>query len=84
MKQQKELCPSASVAEAQAQRFINYYQSNGWKVGRHPMQHWQAAARNWLLNLQDYEKTQRSYAPKSFSNPSQESTERPMDYSIPL
>ena len=84
MQGQTTLCPNASVAQAQAQRFINYYQSNGWKVGRHPMQDWQAAARNWLLNLHDYEKTQRSYAPKSCANHSQESGERPMDYSIPL
>lgn len=28
-------------------RFINYYTSNGWKVGRNPMKDWQATARNW-------------------------------------
>ncbi|WKN44290.1 helix-turn-helix domain-containing protein [Tunicatimonas pelagia] len=84
MQQQTELCPNASVAKVQASRFVNYYQSNGWKVGRHPMQDWQAAARNWLFNLQDYEKTQRSYPQKSFANPTEESSERPMDYSIPL
>ncbi|MEM6844985.1 MAG: helix-turn-helix domain-containing protein [Bacteroidota bacterium] len=84
MQGQTELCSSVAIAKAQAQRFINYYQSNGWKVGRHPMQDWQAAARNWLLNLQDYEKTQRSYIQQSFTNPQEENGERPMDYSIPL
>ena len=84
MQGQTELCSNASVAKAQASRFINYYQSNGWKVGRHPMQDWQAAARNWLLNTQQYETAQRSYAPKSFVNPIKENGERPMDYSIPL
>lgn len=29
------------------QRFFNYYEANGWKVGRNPMKDWKAAARNW-------------------------------------
>ena len=29
------------------QHFIDYYQSNGWKVGRNPMKDWKAAVRNW-------------------------------------
>ena len=32
-----------------AERFYNYYESNGWKVGKNPMKDWKAAARNWLL-----------------------------------
>ena len=51
---QKELCPSALTARAQALRFVNYYESNGWKVGRNAMQDWRAAANNWLLNAQAY------------------------------
>lgn len=30
-----------------AQRFVDYYTSNGWMVGRNKMKDWQAAARNW-------------------------------------
>lgn len=30
-----------------AQRFLDYYDSNGWKVGRNPMKDWKAAVRNW-------------------------------------
>lgn len=30
-----------------ADRFIAYYESNGWKVGRNPMKDWRAAVRNW-------------------------------------
>ena len=29
------------------ERFINYYESNGWKVGRSQMKDWKAAVRNW-------------------------------------
>jgi hypothetical protein len=28
-------------------RFLNYYSSNGWKVGKNKMQDWKATARNW-------------------------------------
>ena len=30
-----------------AQRFVDYYTANGWKVGRSAMKDWQAAVRNW-------------------------------------
>ena len=30
-----------------AQGFINYYDSNGWKVGKVPMKDWRAAVRSW-------------------------------------
>lgn len=29
------------------ERFIDYYTSNGWKVGRNPMKDWKAAVRTW-------------------------------------
>lgn len=29
------------------QRFIDYYTSNGWKVGKNSMKDWKAAVRNW-------------------------------------
>jgi hypothetical protein len=40
----------------EAEKFFNYFQSNGWKVGgRAPMKDWQAAARNWILNSGKFE-----------------------------
>lgn len=30
-----------------AQRFVNYYTSIGWKVGKNPMKDWHAAVRTW-------------------------------------
>ena len=32
-----------------AERFYNYYESNGWKVGKNKMKSWKAAVRNWEL-----------------------------------
>ena len=29
------------------QRFVDYYTSNGWRVGKNPMKDWKAAVRNW-------------------------------------
>lgn len=30
-----------------AQKFVDYYTSNGWKVGKNPMKDWKAAVRTW-------------------------------------
>lgn len=36
-----------------AERFIDYYTSNGWKVGKNPMKDWKAAVRTWERNGYD-------------------------------
>ena len=36
-----------------AHRFYDYYESNGWRVGKTPMKDWQAAIRNWVRNEQN-------------------------------
>lgn len=33
-----------------AERFLNYYESNGWKVGKNPMKDWRACVRTWERN----------------------------------
>lgn len=33
--------------DVDANRFVDYYTSNGWKVGRNPMKDWKAAVRSW-------------------------------------
>lgn len=33
-----------------SQRFVDYYASNGWKVGKNPMKDWKAAVRTWERN----------------------------------
>lgn len=42
-----------------AERFINYYESNGWMVGRNKMKNWKAAVSNWASK--DKPKTNTSY-----------------------
>ena len=66
--------------ELEANKFFNYFSSNGWLVGgKTPMVDWQAAAQNWILN-----------APKFISNEQQPNrtkhlnTRTDKDYSEPL
>lgn len=33
-----------------AEKFLDYYESNGWKVGKNPMKDWKATVRNWNRN----------------------------------
>jgi hypothetical protein len=32
----------------EAEKFFNFYESNGWKVGKNKMANWKAAATNWV------------------------------------
>ena len=32
------------------EKFVDYYDSNGWKVGKNPMKDWKAAVRTWEKN----------------------------------
>ena len=39
----------------EAERFFNYYSSNGWLIGgKSEMKDWKAAARNWMLNTSKF------------------------------
>ena len=39
------------------QHFLDYYNSNGWKVGKNPMKDWRAAIRTWERNGFNKKKT---------------------------
>jgi hypothetical protein len=39
-----------------ADKFWHYYESVGWKVGKHEMKSWKAAVRTWELNQKKYDK----------------------------
>jgi len=44
-----------NTEETEAERFFNHFQSNGWLVGgKSKMKNWQAAAKNWIMNLQSF------------------------------
>lgn len=37
---------------SEAERFHDFYESNGWRVGKNPMRYWTSAAANWKRNIQ--------------------------------
>jgi hypothetical protein len=43
-------------AKVEAEKFVNYYTSNGWRVGKNPMKSWQHAVNNWITNAKQYAK----------------------------
>ena len=43
-----------------AERFMAYYDSVGWKVGKNPMKDWKAALRGWAIREQARERTLRA------------------------
>ena len=52
-----------------AHKFVDYYLSNGWRVGKNPMKDWKAAVRSWARNGYDNKQ-------KSGGNPWMEMLER--------
>ena len=65
--------------DIEAQKFFNYFESNGWKIGgRTPMKNWKAAANNWMLNLNKYNPTPTQPKPDNLN------TNQNKDYDIPL
>lgn len=49
-----------------ASRFYNYYESNGWRVGRNPMKNWKAAMSSW--NTKEPKYPQQSLFPTTSNN----------------
>lgn len=64
--------------ELEADKFFNYYESNGWMVGKNKMKNWKAAAKNWLANASKFQK------PKSNSLKTYLHVNQDKDYTIPL
>jgi hypothetical protein len=66
--------------ELEANKFFNYFSSNGWLVGgKTPMVNWQAAAKNWILNANKF----NTIEPKS-DRAKHLNTTTDKDYSEPL
>ena len=51
----KEFFNFQEYSEFEAERFFNYYSSNGWLIGgKTKMIDWKASARNWMLNTSKF------------------------------
>jgi hypothetical protein len=65
--------------ELEAQKFFNYFSSNGWLVGgKTPMVDWTAAARNWMLNANKFNTNENPNRAKHLNTPTDK------DYAEPL
>ena len=51
----REFCFEKNI-NIDVDRFFNYYESKGWKVGVSPMKDWKAAVRNWAKNDTIYQR----------------------------
>lgn len=69
---------SVNQIKSEAQKFFNYFESNGWLVGgKTKMKNWNAAARNWILNSQKWNSSEAKQSGNLHTN-------QDKDYSIPL
>lgn len=57
--------PDAKVL-TEAKAFFNYYESNGWMVGKNKMKNWEAAVRNWMNNNSKFDQNQK---PNTYGKP---------------
>lgn len=54
IEQAKEYFADKGGSELEAERFVDHFTANGWKVGKTPMKDWKAAARNWMRNVREW------------------------------
>lgn len=57
----EQYCSEKNIS-INAQQFIDYYESNGWKVGRNSMKDWQATVRRWASNNYGKKKSNKDNA----------------------
>lgn len=76
-----EAYAASKEKQIDAQRFWDYYESNGWRVGRGPMKDWKAAVRNWIRNDKEFKrngtKTTNHIGPGQRYDASAPKTEQP-------
>jgi hypothetical protein len=66
-------------SQFEAEKFFNYFESNGWLVGgKTKMKNWKAAAKNWMLNINKYAK------PTNTPQPNHLHTQNEKNYDEPL
>lgn len=65
--------------ENEAQKFFNYYNSNGWLVGgKTKMKNWKAAASNWIINSVKFGKTSSEPQPRQLHTTTQKNYAEPL------
>ena len=64
LEQVKVAAKNIDLPTSEAEKFVLYYESNGWRVGKNPMKSWPHALQNWKTHWLEYGQNNRpSYAP---------------------
>ena len=53
-------CEEKGIYGFDAQKFVDYYESKGWMIGKNKMQNWQAAVRTWLRNDEERQRERQT------------------------
>jgi DNA-binding Lrp family transcriptional regulator len=57
------------LPDAEAEKFINHYTSNGWKVGQNAMESWRHSLINWKARWQENSNQNRNAINRNFNKP---------------
>ena len=57
LQEAEELWRERNYPSSECSKFWNYYESNGWRVGKNPMKNWRAAAAGWVSRSKQYAPT---------------------------
>jgi len=66
---EQEINDYAQAKELNLANFFDYYESNGWRVGKNKMKDWQAAARGWHTRQANFSGNERLASPANDSRP---------------
>ena len=65
--------------QIEAEKFFNYFESNGWLVGgKTKMKNWKAAAKNWMLNSNKYAKPTNAPQPNHLHTLNEKNYDEPL------
>ena len=68
-----------NYTKIEAEKFFNYFESNGWLVGgKTKMKNWKAAAKNWMLNSNKYAKSTNAPQPNHLHTQNEKNYDEPL------
>jgi DNA-binding MarR family transcriptional regulator len=54
---EKKVLGAERLAEIEAEKFMNHYEANGWRVGKNKMKSWPHAVSGWISRMDQYQTT---------------------------
>jgi hypothetical protein len=73
---QEYMTEKGCMNKDEAESFFDYFESNGWMVGKHKMKCWQAAVRTWLRNAKKWSKRHENNQSSNHADRQREEAER--------